>query len=62
MASSYKAEKQSYRRAAGRSGDSSGCRGLWGRVQLSLPHVTHVPVLVELVEVVSIPGEKAEAR
>lgn len=33
-----------------------------GHVQLSLPHPSHVPVPVELVEVVSIPGERAEPR
>lgn len=60
MPSSYKAESKATEKA-GAEGQLL-LQGWGGRVQLSLPHVTHVPVLVELVEVVSVPGERAEPR
>lgn len=68
LSPSYEAEsKAKAKRLAGRRGPdpAAGRQGSWrqrGRVHPSLPHVARVPVLVELVEVVGVPGERAQPR
>lgn len=66
MPPSYEAEsKTRAKRLAGSEGTDPAAgrkrsRCQRGRIQPSLPHVTRVPVLVELVHVVGVPGERAE--
>lgn len=45
---------------SGREGPDPAAGGAAGLSPASLPHVARVPVLVELVHVVGVPGERAQ--